>query len=472
MKKFFIVFLSMIFLIAFDLYAGSKKEKKPEIAEPSFQELMEKLAWEDNAVERLTAPKWEPPKGWEFIAENVDHITVINSGSLSGDPATEATAKRFEEVTGIKVKFIVVPSAASVRRGTTILMSQSKEADVVYVKPYILKDWERAGWLEEIDFMYRPEPDVPELFTEGNTNASYYNGHWYATPWMARYGILLYRKDLLKKVGVNEPPKTWQDLIEYGKKLTTEDVWGFGFYTGDIYPLGFSINLHSLLYSAGITPDDIIDEMGIPHYDFPEAVKALEFMVKCVQEYKISPPSVTVSSDTDMYELFVAGKLAMSFQNTWVTGELREKWSLDKWGIAPIPASGGWGGLGEGTVATKVDPRFYAINRYVDTWKKAAAALFLDCFRSYEAMKNQEVIEGNQALMPIVYKDPDVTEKIPYSDIIVKIGKRGYSALYNNGDAVIDALMEWGNKAISGEVSPEEALSKAQETINDFFPQE
>ncbi len=472
MKKTIIFILFVVILLGGNIYAGGKQEKKAEAAELSFQDLMAKLAWEENAVERLTAPKWQPPKGWEFIADKVSEISVINSGSLSGDPATEVTAKRFEEVTGIKVKFIVVPSAASVRRGTTILMSKSKEADVVYVKPYILKDWERAGWIEEIDFMYRPDPDVPQLYTDANTNASKYKGHWYATPWMARYGELLYRKDLLKEAGLAEPPRTWQELVDYGKKLTTSDKWGFGFYTGDVYPLGFSINLHSLLYSAGITPDDIIDERGIPHYDFPVAVKALEFMTRCVQDYKISPPAVTISSDTDTYEMFVAGKLAMSFQNTWVNGELREEWPLDKWAIAPIPVSGGWEGTPEGILATKVDPRFYAINRYIDPYKKAAAALFMDCFRSYEAMKNQEVIEGNQALMPLVYKDPEVMEKIPYSDIIVSIGQRAYSALYNNGDAVVETLMEWGNKAITGKVSAQEALSEAQKAINDFFPKE
>ncbi|MFQ5834965.1 MAG: extracellular solute-binding protein, partial [bacterium] len=439
--------------------------------EPSFQELMEQIAWEKNAVERLSSPTWQPPEGWELIANNVESVSVINSGSLGGDPATVVTAKRFEEVTGIKVNFIVVPSGASVRRGTTILMSRSTEADVVYVKPYIAKDWERAGWLEPIDFMYQPDPDVPRLYTNANDNVAKFEGHWYATPWMGRYGELLYRKDLLEKyVGTSEPPRTWQELVDYGKKLTGNGVWGFGFYTGDIYPMGFSINFHSLMYSEGVRPEDIVDERGIPHYDTPEAIKALEFMTKLVQEYKISPPAVTTISDTDTYEMFVAGKLAMSFQNTWVNAKLAKKWPLEKWGIAPIPVSGGWEGAPEGTVATKVGPRHYVINPSVDPWKKAAAALFMDCFRSYEAFKNQEVVEGNQSIMPMIYEDPEVIEKVPYSDVIVELGQHAYSTVYNNGAPVVETLMEWGNKAIMGTVSPEEALSEAQEAIEEFFP--
>ncbi len=471
MRRIIVSVLILALFVTAGLFAGGKQEKAEAAAE-SFQQIMEKLGWEENAVARLTAPRWQPPEGWQVIAENVDSISVINSGSLSGDPATEVTGKRFEEATGIKVKYIVVPSAASVRRGTTILMAKSKEADVVYVKPYVLKDWERAGWLEPIDFMYRPDPQVPELYTDANTKASSYDGHWYATPWMARYGELLYRKDLLEEMGAAGPPATWEELVEYGRKLTSGGTWGFGFYTGDVYPLGFSINLHSLLYSAGIRPDDIVDARGVPHYDFAEAVKSLEFMTRCVQDYKISPPAVTVSSDTDTYEMFVAGKLAMSFQNTWVNGDLKKEWPLDKWAIAPIPVSGGWQGLTEGTMATKVDARFYAINRYTDPWKKAAGALFMDCFRSYEAMKNQEVVEGNQALMPRVYQDPQVIEEVPYSDVIVSMGKNAYSTLYNNGDAVVETLMEWGNKAITGSVSSEKALSEAQGTIEDFFPKQ
>jgi multiple sugar transport system substrate-binding protein len=60
---------------------------------------------------------------------------------------------------------------------------------------------------------------LPELFTE--------NGQVYALPTRIGGRVLVYRKDLLEKAGATAPPKTWEELRDLARKMTTKDTSGF-----------------------------------------------------------------------------------------------------------------------------------------------------------------------------------------------------------------------------------------------------
>lgn len=56
-----------------------------------------------------------------------------------------------------------------------------------------------------------------------------YNGKIYAYPQLVEPStVLFYRTDLFEDAGLTEPPKTWDELVEYGVKLTQGDVFGLG----------------------------------------------------------------------------------------------------------------------------------------------------------------------------------------------------------------------------------------------------
>ncbi|ACR80115.1 MULTISPECIES: ABC transporter substrate-binding protein [Kosmotoga] len=70
------------------------------------------------------------------------------------------------------------------------------------------------------------------------------NGKLYCMPFNSSNPILYYNKTLFKKAGLdpNKPPRTFEELIEYAKKLTIRDE------KGNIIQAGITWNLHSWFF--------------------------------------------------------------------------------------------------------------------------------------------------------------------------------------------------------------------------------
>ncbi len=74
-----------------------------------------------------------------------------------------------------------------------------------------------------------------QLTPAGKLYSEFYDKHW-VFPWYLEPSMMLaYRKDMFEAAGLdpNAPPTTWAQLIEYGEKLTTFDVWGLNMATAD-----------------------------------------------------------------------------------------------------------------------------------------------------------------------------------------------------------------------------------------------
>jgi multiple sugar transport system substrate-binding protein len=222
------------------------------------------------------------------------------------------------------------------------------------------------------------------------------------------------------------------------------------------------------MFLQGVQAKDILDAKGVPHYDTPEAIRSLQFLADLVQKYKISPPGVVNYWDTDILSMFMADKVAMVVCNNWVNFKLmqdKDTFPPDKWGVAKLPRCGGWGGGPQGAHYPRIDAYAAAINNFADPYQKVAAALYLDCVRSYESNKDEQVVEQNLALMPQIYKDPEVQDKTYAYELMEWSLEHSQGLTYQQAETSYTILMEEGAKAILGEAKPEEALKKAQQRI-------
>jgi len=226
-RKIFSVVCFIALLIAFGIGATAETAKAV-----TFEELVAKVDWQKDLMKRLTAKTWMPPDGWEIVKGKVPKLVIFNSGSMKFDPATEVNGKIFTERTGIEIEWIIVPDAATLPKEISMLTARSGRAPVIYLKPEASIDFYRAGWVEPVDFLWSKESKA--LYPQAVVDTSSYNGKMYGTPWFIKATQLVYRKDLLKKyVGTTRPPQTWQEVIDYGKKLTRDldgdgniDIWG------------------------------------------------------------------------------------------------------------------------------------------------------------------------------------------------------------------------------------------------------
>lgn len=150
-----------------------------------------------------------------------------------------------------------------------------------------------------------------DAFFDFATPECYVNGHWIGLPWRGDTRIAMYNQAMFDEAGITEFPKTYDELIEVAKKLTTYDANGnvdragflFGQSNGRFDQTFFSI----LAGMGGSVMNETFTEFTL---DSQATRDALHFMQDCLYVHKVMPSTILDpthnSSDT-----FAAGKAAI-----------------------------------------------------------------------------------------------------------------------------------------------------------------
>ncbi|MFN4130261.1 MAG: extracellular solute-binding protein, partial [Paracoccaceae bacterium] len=143
------------------------------------------------------------------------------------------------------------------------------------------------------------------------------DGHLWGAPFQRSTAVMYYNKAAYAAAGLDpeSPPKTWDEMVEYGKALTIRDAagnvtqWGIG--------IPGSTNAVHWLFGALVAQNGgkLSSEDGLhTFFDTPEVIEALQFYVDLSTKHGIHPPGVqewgTTPSD------FMEGRLAMAWTTT------------------------------------------------------------------------------------------------------------------------------------------------------------
>lgn len=151
-------------------------------------------------------------------------------------------------------------------------------------------------------------------FLDGFMEDSYVDGKIYSIPFQRSTEILYYNKDAFKEVGLDpeKAPESWDELVEYGQKLTNDNRYGVGIalnsgsaqwtFTG--FCLQNSANGENLATEDGKTA----------LFNTPENVEALQFWLDLQNKYKIMAPGIV--QWTDLPTQFLAGEVAVVYHTT------------------------------------------------------------------------------------------------------------------------------------------------------------
>jgi ABC-type sugar transport system permease subunit/ABC-type glycerol-3-phosphate transport system substrate-binding protein len=156
--------------------------------------------------------------------------------------------------------------------------------------------------------------------------------------WSIPYGgalakVLVYRKDLFRKAGLDpdRPPKNWDELYAYARRLTNrkKDQFGFGLASGQ----SASWHFIDFVWSAGgeaIRQEP--DGEWRACYNGPEALAALKFYQRLCRD-KVA------TRDTNIAEKFELGKLGMTF--AYISDQAMANANPNLVGVAALPAGPG-----------------------------------------------------------------------------------------------------------------------------------
>jgi sn-glycerol 3-phosphate transport system substrate-binding protein len=189
---------------------------------------------------------------------------------------------------------------------------------VVPLDEMIKADKDGQAWINDF---------VPAFMSNSKLN----NKTW-SVPFQRSTVVLYYNKDLFQKAGLNpdQAPKNWNELVDFGKKLTKDGVWGVEIPSDGNPSWVFS----SFFIQNG---KNVVNEAGNEvAFNDPAVAEALAFIGSLGNTHKIAPPGVTKWGDIP--NDFIAGKAAMIYHTTGSIGTIKGKMDPAKVGVAPLPA--------------------------------------------------------------------------------------------------------------------------------------
>ncbi len=409
--------------------------------------------------DRVVAETYQIPQGAKeaIAAEGTKKLVIYNWGDTAYDPATVESGKMFTQLTGVEIEFVGTPDEQMMPKLQPLFMAKSDAVDIVPLDGTNFRAFVAKNWLMQVDFLW-DEATLAEY--QSGIRSLTVDGHHYSCPQVARVtDILYYRPSMLKAAGYSKPPATLDEFVEMARKMTVDkdnngsiDQWGYAFRASGVLDGAEIVKSNALL--LGVNPDNV---KGKVKYNTPEVVKAVDFLVKLRNEYKVVPPGVTSYQHGDVADFFLSGNVAMVIDPTYLYQRCLESPIKDDFAVAiqPRARAGGpttviqnWNGWGISSFSRN----------------KTAALVYLDMYRSYQAQVKEFVVENNEVLLKKAYDNPEA-RKIGYTNVLSQIPDTVIDIYPNQGDAYKTVIAELQN-ALIGKKTAQAAMDDAQKQID------
>jgi multiple sugar transport system substrate-binding protein len=371
-------------------------------------------------------------------------VTYCTGKDISG--GYHAAAEGFNEEfagQGYKLKILEFPEAADEQRNQFVQRQEARSpecdifgADVIWTAEFAGQKW-----------LYDMTPYVESRASEyipSTLETTVYEGKNWAVPFGTNAGLFYYRTDQ-----VDAAPESWQDVFAQAEQ---QDGYVF---QGAAYE-GLTVNFLEVAFAAGGT---VLSEDGkTATIDSPENLRALTLMVDGVKSGAV-PGAVNTYMEEQTRRAFEAGNATFerNWSYVWLLGQKAPK-IKGKFKAMPLPAfeGGGTGGVLGGN------------NLVVSTYSRnpGLALKAIDWITGEDGQKRAALVGGQPPTLASVYADPKVEKSLPLArqlaEAVANAKSRPVSPVYPQ---ISQAIYENVNQALSGGVTPEQALAKAQEQI-------
>lgn len=296
----------------------------------------------------------------------------------------------------------------------------SSEMDVIGADVVWTPSLARRGWVVDLSSRFF---DVyqPEDFLEAALGSVFHNFKVWGLPWFSVAGMLFYRRDLLERAGLHEPPNTWDQLREMSARIREAESIEQGFvFQGAEYE-GAVVNAAEFIWNAGgriltsnlsvaaVRGQRLMDP-DIITVDTPEAAAGLEAARKLVAD-GISPAEVTSYRESQSLEAFRSGRAL--FLRHWpeayrlLQGQ-GSKISQEQVGVAHLPGAAStkrrYGCLGGWNLM---------INARSSKAKQDAAWTFIRFLVDAAQQRERATKGGYLPTLRSLYDDQEITQALP-----------------------------------------------------------
>ena len=230
-------------------------------------------------------------------------VATVNNGHMI---EMQKLTKHFEQANpNIKVKWITLEESELRKRVTNDITSQGGQFDVTTIGMYETPIWAKKGWLKELktDEIY----DVDDLLPAMRSGLSF-NGKLYAAPFYGESSMLMYRKDLADKVGIQLSSRpTWTEIKTLASKIHDPKTGIYGICLRG--KPGWGDNMAFLTTLVNSFGGQWFDMKWKPQLESKPWKDAIAFYVDLLKNY--GPPNSQANSFNEILALYNAGKCGM-----------------------------------------------------------------------------------------------------------------------------------------------------------------
>ncbi len=370
---------------------------------------------------------------------------------------------RFNEQADFKVNYREMPTDTGqyFDQLRTEFQAGASEIDVIGGDVIWPAQFAANGWI--LDVSDRFSDSERNKFLDGPIDSLIYEGNIYGVPWFTDAGMLYYRKDLLEESGISQPPATWAELKEIADQVSQETGTNFGFvFQGAEYEGGVVNGLEYIWTHGG----DVLDGNTVV-VDSPESAAGLETEHSMIMD-GVAPKAVSTYKETETDPAFLNGNAV--FARNWpymyaLAGtEDYPKVKPEQVGIAPLPVGEG------GPTASGLGGWNMMIN--ANSQNQDNAWEFVKWITAQEQQKWRALKATLLPTRKALYEDQEVLQEVP----VIRLGKE---ALQNTKPRPVSPfysdmslkMAEQFNRALKGDVSPEQAVKTLQQELSSIIEQ-
>lgn len=282
-------------------------------------------------------------------------------------------------------------------------------------------------------------------------------GKTWGVPFQRSTIVLYWNKELFKEAGLDpeKGPQSWDEMVEFAKKLTKTDA------SGNVSQWGVKIPSSGFpywLFQGLTTPNGavLMNEAGNEtYYDRPEVVEALQYWVDLSAKHKVMPAGVIEWGTTP--KDFFEKKAAMIWTTTGNLTNIRTNAGFP-FGVAMLPEKkrrGSPTGGGNFYVFKKTSPE-----------EQAAAVKFIKWTTAPQRAAQWSIATGYVAVTPAAWDTPEMkkyVQEVPQATVARDQLEHSVAELSTHeNQRVTKALNDGLQAALTGSKPPEQAMKDAQ----------
>lgn len=269
------------------------------------------------------------------LAETLTIATVNNGDMVRMQKLTDDfTAKN----PGIELEWVTLEENVLRQRVTTDVATKGGQYDVMTIGTYEVPIWGQKGWLVSLNDLpasYDVDDILPAI--RGGLTV---NDNLYAAPFYGESSMVMYRKDLMEKAGMEMPEApTWDFIAKAARAMTDKDNEIYGICLRG--KAGWGENMAFLTATSNSFGAKWFDMDWNPQFDGEPWKKTLNFYIDLMND--AGPPGASSNGFNENLALFQSGKCGMWIDATvaasFVTDPENSK-VADQVGFALAPDAG------------------------------------------------------------------------------------------------------------------------------------